>query len=52
MQKNDTIPQYPRNFTQFHDELGGVSFNVLEEELVSLALFVGNNTERGVNQYY
>eukprot|EP00253_Pinus_taeda_P028852 PITA_28852 len=38
MQKNDTISQYLSKITQFHDELGRFSVNVLEEDLVSLAL--------------
>ena len=38
MQKNDTILQYLRRFTQVCDELGGLCVNVAEDDLVSLAL--------------
>lgn len=37
MRKNETIPQYLCKFTQVHDEIGGVSVNVAEYELVSMA---------------
>ena len=35
MQKYDTIPQYLSKFTQCRDEIGGIGFNVPEEDLVS-----------------
>ena len=38
MKNNETIMKYPRRFTQCCDEIGGVSINVLEDDLVALSL--------------
>jgi len=38
MQRNETVPQYLRRFTQCRDELGQVVVTIGENDLVSLAL--------------
>ena len=38
MEKNDTIPVYLTKFVQCRDEIGTVGLNVVDDDLVSLAL--------------
>ena len=38
MEKGDNIPKYLTKFVQFRDELGSVGINVVDDDLVSLAL--------------